>query len=63
VLRGIGGDWRRAGVLVVLGQGLSGIGQRGRAQVCWREALELFEALDAPEADTVRALLSPLALA
>ncbi|MEU6143215.1 BTAD domain-containing putative transcriptional regulator [Streptomyces sp. NPDC047081] len=63
VLRGIGGDWRRAGVLVTLGHGLSGIGQSGRAQVCWREALELFEALDAPEAETVRPLLTPLALA
>ncbi|MDH6518395.1 DNA-binding SARP family transcriptional activator [Streptomyces sp. SAI-135] len=63
VLRGIGGDWRRANVLVVLGHALSGIGQPGRSQVCWREALDLFEALDAPEADSVRALLSPLALA
>ncbi|MEU9170649.1 BTAD domain-containing putative transcriptional regulator [Streptomyces sp. NPDC048420] len=63
VLRGIGGDWRRAGVLVVLGHGLSGIGQPGRAQVCWREALELFEALNAPEAESVRPLLTPLALA
>ncbi|MCI3272342.1 AfsR/SARP family transcriptional regulator [Streptomyces cylindrosporus] len=63
VLRGIGGDWRRAGVLVTLGHGLSGIGQPGRAQVCWREALELFESLDAPEAETVRPLLTPLTLA
>ncbi|MFF4802437.1 BTAD domain-containing putative transcriptional regulator [Streptomyces sp. NPDC001351] len=63
VLRGIGGDWRRAGVLVALGHGLSGIGQSGRAQVCWREALELFEALGAPEAETVRPLLTPLTLA
>ncbi|MGI5455658.1 BTAD domain-containing putative transcriptional regulator [Streptomyces sp. CA-249302] len=63
VLRGIGGDWRRANVLVALGHGLNGIGQPGRAQVCWREALELFEALDAAEAETVRPLLTPLALA
>ncbi|SEE97634.1 BTAD domain-containing putative transcriptional regulator [Streptomyces sp. Ag109_O5-10] len=63
VLRGIGGDWRRANVLVVLGQALNGIAQPGRAQVCWREALDLFEALGAPEADQVRALLQPLAMA
>ncbi|MFF3503742.1 BTAD domain-containing putative transcriptional regulator [Streptomyces sp. NPDC003247] len=63
VLRGIGGDWRRANVLLVLGHALSGIGQPGRAQVCWREALESFEALGAPEADSVRALLKPLAMA
>ncbi|MFD3589211.1 BTAD domain-containing putative transcriptional regulator [Streptomyces sp. NPDC058683] len=60
VLRGIGGDWRRANVLVVLGHALNGIGQPGRAQVCWREALDLFEALGAPEAGPVRALLQPL---
>lgn len=63
VLRGIGGDWRRANVLVVLGHALRGIGQPGRSQVCWREALDLFEALDAPEAESVRVLLAPLTLA
>lgn len=63
VLRGIGGDWRRGNVLTVLGRALSSIGQIGRAQVCWREALDLFEAMGAPEADEVRALLKPLAVA
>ncbi|KOU77722.1 regulator [Streptomyces sp. MMG1533] len=63
VLRGIGGDWRRANVLVVLGHALSGIGHLGRAQVCWRDALEVFEALGAPEAEAVRSLLNPLAVA
>lgn len=63
VLRGIGGEWRRANVLVVLGHALNGIGQVGRSQVCWRDALEVFEALGAPEADTVRSLLKPLAVA
>lgn len=63
VLRGIGGDWRRGNVLTVLGRALSGIGQIGRAQVCWREALDIFEGLAAPEADEVRALLKPLAVA
>ncbi|MFJ4832385.1 BTAD domain-containing putative transcriptional regulator [Streptomyces sp. NPDC088747] len=63
VLRGIGGDWRRANVLTVLGRALSGIGQSGRAQVCWHEALDVFESLDAPESSEVRALLNPLAVA
>ncbi|MBW8702725.1 Regulatory protein AfsR [Streptomyces sp. MBT84] len=57
LLRGIGGEWRHANVLTVLGRSLNGIGQLDRAQVCWREALELLEALGAPEADEVRALL------
>jgi DNA-binding SARP family transcriptional activator len=63
ILRGIGGEWRRGNVLVALGQALSGIGQSGRAQVCWQEALGIFEAVGAPEADEVRALLTPVALA
>ncbi|MFF4182186.1 BTAD domain-containing putative transcriptional regulator [Streptomyces sp. NPDC001691] len=58
-LRGIGGDWRRGNVLIVLGQALDAIGQTGRAQVCWRESLELFEALGAPEAQVVLSLLTP----
>ncbi|MFE9819598.1 BTAD domain-containing putative transcriptional regulator [Streptomyces sp. NBC_00236] len=57
VLRGIGGEWRRANVLTVLGSSLAGIGQTGRAQVCWREALAIFETLDSPEAEEVRTLL------
>ncbi|MFE2312180.1 BTAD domain-containing putative transcriptional regulator [Streptomyces sp. NPDC059441] len=63
VLRGIGGEWRRGNVLTVLGRALSGIGQNGRAQVCWRESLDIFEALGSPEADAVRLLLNPLAVA
>ncbi|MGW0788258.1 AfsR/SARP family transcriptional regulator [Streptomyces sp. NPDC002911] len=61
VLRGIGGDWRRGNVLTVLGRALSGIGQTGRAQVCWAEALALYEELASPEAEAVRSLLSPAA--
>ncbi|MER8046121.1 BTAD domain-containing putative transcriptional regulator [Streptomyces sp. NPDC094032] len=60
VLRGIGGEWRRGNVLTVLGRALHGIGQSGRAQVCWREALDIYEELSAPEAAEVRALLAPL---
>ncbi|MFD0315668.1 AfsR/SARP family transcriptional regulator [Streptomyces flavalbus] len=60
VLRGIGGEWRRGNVLTVLGHALTGFGHVGRAQVCWREALRIYEELDAPEAATVRELLSPV---
>jgi tetratricopeptide (TPR) repeat protein len=63
VLRGIGGDWRRGNVLTVLGRALNSIGQIGRAQVCWREALDIFDAMGATEADEVRTLLKPLAVA
>ncbi|MFD7067623.1 BTAD domain-containing putative transcriptional regulator [Streptomyces sp. NPDC059913] len=57
VLRGIGGEWRRGNVLAVLGKALAAIGQEGRAQVCWREALTIFESLDSPEAAAVQDLL------
>ncbi|MBX9395021.1 tetratricopeptide repeat protein [Streptomyces sp. TRM72054] len=60
VLRGIGGEWRRANVLTVLGRALSGIGHTGRAQVCWQEAVRVYEELDSPEATEVRALMTPL---
>ncbi|MFI9625186.1 BTAD domain-containing putative transcriptional regulator [Streptomyces sp. NPDC052042] len=59
VLRGIGGEWRRGNVLTVLGRALAGIGQTGRAQVCWREALNIYEELGSPEAEAVRSLLEP----
>lgn len=58
VLLHIGGEWRRANVLTVLGQALHGIGQADRAQVCWREALSVFEQLKAPESEAVSRLLS-----
>ncbi|MFG2598159.1 BTAD domain-containing putative transcriptional regulator [Streptomyces sp. NPDC048462] len=57
VLLHIGGEWRRANVLTVLGQALDGIGQADRAKVCWREALTVFDQLKAPEGETVRGLL------
>ncbi|MCT4356331.1 NB-ARC domain-containing protein [Streptomyces sp. Je 1-79] len=63
VLHGIGGDWRRAGVLTVLGRSLAALGQTDRARVCWNEALTAFEALGSPEADDVRVLLRPAAVA
>jgi DNA-binding SARP family transcriptional activator len=60
VLRGIGGEWRRGNVLTVLGQALNDIGQPGRAQVCWREALDIYEALGSAEIEAVRKLLATL---
>ncbi|MDQ1010150.1 DNA-binding SARP family transcriptional activator [Streptomyces sp. V4I23] len=59
VLRGIGGEWRRGNVLTVLGKALNGLGQTGRAEVCWREALAIYEELGSPESADVQALLSP----
>ncbi|MEU5029944.1 AfsR/SARP family transcriptional regulator [Streptomyces milbemycinicus] len=58
-LRGFGGEWRRAIVLTLLGKALMNLGQGGRAQACWREALSLHERLGASEADEVRELLAP----
>ncbi|MGW6719498.1 AfsR/SARP family transcriptional regulator [Streptomyces sp. NPDC054995] len=59
ILRGIGGEWRRGNVLTVLGRALSEIGQPGRAQVCWREALDIYESLGSAEIEAVRMLLVP----
>ncbi|MFJ3701364.1 MULTISPECIES: AfsR/SARP family transcriptional regulator [unclassified Streptomyces] len=63
VLRGIGGEWRRGNVLMVLGRALRDVGQAGRAHVCWHEALAIYEGLGSPEAAEVRILLSPAAAA
>ncbi|MBU3867830.1 tetratricopeptide repeat protein, partial [Streptomyces sp. 4503] len=58
-LRGIGGEWRRAIVLTLLGRALLELGQNERADACWREALSIHERLGAPEAEDVRGLLTP----
>ncbi|MFI1965711.1 BTAD domain-containing putative transcriptional regulator [Streptomyces pathocidini] len=63
VLRGIGGEWRRGNVLTVLGRALHSVGHRDRARACWDEALAIYESLGSAEADEVRALLSPVAVA
>ncbi|MGW5659553.1 BTAD domain-containing putative transcriptional regulator [Streptomyces sp. NPDC003758] len=63
VLRGIGGEWRRGNVLTVLGRALNGLGQTGRAQACWQEALDIFDQLGSPEAADVRLMLTPAAAA
>ncbi|MFI0863112.1 AfsR/SARP family transcriptional regulator [Streptomyces smyrnaeus] len=56
-LRVIGGEWRRATVLVVLGKALFELGQSRRARACLEEASAVFEALDSPEGAEVRELL------
>ncbi|MFG2565336.1 BTAD domain-containing putative transcriptional regulator [Streptomyces sp. NPDC048567] len=58
VLRGIGGEWRRGNVLTVLGRALDGIGQTGRAEACWREALAIYDTHDSDEAAQIRDLLA-----
>ncbi|GHC64861.1 AfsR/SARP family transcriptional regulator [Streptomyces cinnamoneus] len=62
-LRGIGGEWRRANILTVLGRSLDVFGQSGRAHACWTEALAIFDQLGAAEAAEVRGLLAPVAAA
>ncbi|WP_369205721.1 BTAD domain-containing putative transcriptional regulator [Streptomyces sp. PU-14G] len=57
ILRSVGGPWRRANALTLLGQALDSLGHHRRAQACWREALEQYESLGAPEAEDVRQLL------
>ncbi|MFJ8545423.1 AfsR/SARP family transcriptional regulator [Streptomyces sp. NPDC093586] len=56
----IGGDRMRGNVLTLLGRTLSALGQVDRARACWLEALRLYEENCAPEADDVRALLTPV---
>ncbi|MBK3559130.1 tetratricopeptide repeat protein [Streptomyces sp. MBT56] len=58
-LRGIGGEWRRATVLTVLGKALKLLGQVDRGHACWVEALTIFENHGSQEAAEVRSLLSP----
>ncbi|MFC8871220.1 BTAD domain-containing putative transcriptional regulator [Streptomyces sp. NPDC057148] len=55
----IGGDRMRGNVLTLLGRALSALGQADRAKACWQEALNIFQQIGAPQADDVRALLSP----
>ncbi|URN16540.1 MULTISPECIES: AfsR/SARP family transcriptional regulator [Streptomyces] len=59
----IGGRWMQAHAQTLLGKALQRLGQAGRAQACWREALSLYEECGAPEAVEVRRLLSPLRVA
>ncbi|MFF4011053.1 BTAD domain-containing putative transcriptional regulator [Streptomyces sp. NPDC001717] len=57
-LRVMGGEWRRACVLMVLGRALRRLGQRDRARACWRDAEAVFAQLGSFELAEVRALLA-----
>ncbi|MCX5198545.1 tetratricopeptide repeat protein [Streptomyces sp. NBC_00249] len=57
-LRGIGGEWRRATVLTVLGKALRRLGQPDRARACWRDAETVFSQLGSSELTEVQALLA-----
>ncbi|QSY46956.1 MULTISPECIES: AfsR/SARP family transcriptional regulator [Streptomyces] len=57
LLNGVGGDWRRANTLTVLGRALDGVGERRRARACWQEALSVHERLESAEQAEVRHLL------
>ncbi|WP_333769562.1 AfsR/SARP family transcriptional regulator [Streptomyces sp. IBSBF 2435] len=57
IMREIGGDWRTANALTVLGQALAAMGQEVRAHACWHDALATYAALGSPEITEVRRLL------
>ncbi|MEU8777966.1 BTAD domain-containing putative transcriptional regulator [Streptomyces sp. NPDC048606] len=57
-LRGIGGEWRRATVLTVLGKALRRLGQPDRARACWQDAETVFTRLGSTELAEVKALLA-----
>ncbi|TDC77825.1 AfsR/SARP family transcriptional regulator [Streptomyces hainanensis] len=61
-LRDVGGDFRRADILTLLGHALSAIGQTGRAHACWEQALATYEELGSRTATTVRNLLGSTAV-
>ncbi|SOD63588.1 DNA-binding transcriptional activator of the SARP family [Streptomyces zhaozhouensis] len=58
-LGGIGGEWRRGTVLLVLGRALAELQQTDRARACWQDALKILETMGAPEAGEARNLLTP----
>ncbi|MFD8335161.1 BTAD domain-containing putative transcriptional regulator [Streptomyces solisilvae] len=57
----IGGEWRRALTLTLLGKALMELGEGDRAEACWRKALSIHDELGTAEADDVRLLLDRLA--
>ncbi|WP_225845376.1 BTAD domain-containing putative transcriptional regulator [Streptomyces sp. HPF1205] len=57
ILREVGGEWRTANALTMLGRALAGMGQSVRAHACWHDALGVYTALGSPEAQEVRRLL------
>ncbi|MGW0570459.1 BTAD domain-containing putative transcriptional regulator [Streptomyces tauricus] len=58
VFHRLGGDRRRADVLVVLGDVLDGGGESARARSCWEEALVVAERVPGPEGAELRARLA-----
>jgi tetratricopeptide (TPR) repeat protein len=56
-----GGVWE-AHALTALGRALVAVGQPDRARACWRQALDTYVSLDAPEAERVRELLDDRSL-
>jgi DNA-binding SARP family transcriptional activator len=58
ILRTMGGEWRTANALTVLGRALAGMNQPVRAHACWHDALGIHTALGSPEAQDVGRLLS-----
>ena len=61
ILRDVGGEWRVANALTVLGRALAGMGQSVRAHACWHDALDLHTSLGSPEVAELRGLLGPVA--
>jgi TolA-binding protein len=51
-----------AHALTALGRALVAVGQPDRARACWRQALDTYVSLDAPEAERVRELLDDRSL-
>ncbi|MGW4994218.1 AfsR/SARP family transcriptional regulator [Streptomyces mirabilis] len=58
ILADMGGQWRRANILTVLGRALHALGETDRARACWHDALGIFDELNAAESQEVRDLLS-----
>jgi DNA-binding SARP family transcriptional activator len=57
ILREMGGEWRTANALTVLGRALEGMNQPVRAHACWHDALVVYTALGSPEVREVQRLL------
>ncbi|HEY5836496.1 AfsR/SARP family transcriptional regulator [Streptomyces sp.] len=57
ILRDVGGEWRVANALTLLGRALAAMGQSVRAHACWHDSLGTHMALGSPEAHEVRGLL------
>jgi DNA-binding SARP family transcriptional activator len=57
LLREVGGEWRTANALTMLGRALANLDQPVRAHACWQDALGIYTALGSPEAQDVRRLL------